>query len=304
MATARDLASTLVYHPLGHLRQRGLADSAPLGWSGSPSMRRFLTDSALVLPGRLGATWRQEFSRRRLLERLPSVKWFYQVVSQIEDLGPFEALHWMDGVSPDAVARRRHGWIALFWSGSLQSEDWTASRLGRLAQDPRDRAISLETPWPSGISPDGMVFLERSPYGPTWAYFESERTARGEARVRRKLNGDGCPVLIVCWTDDAESVFQDLGSGMGIPLLTTTIKRLEAHGPLDNFGGWSMHRQPPRIDQGRRASWLLLDSAPRGRCSGVNANLILRIFAGRQPDLGRISSLSLTLEGTPSDKGM
>ena len=31
----------------------------------------------------------------------------------------------------------------------------------------------------SGISPDGMVFLERSPYGPTWAYFEYERTARG-----------------------------------------------------------------------------------------------------------------------------
>ena len=34
-----------------------------------------------------------------------------------------------------------------------------------------------------GISPDGMVFLERSPYGPTRAYFEYERTARGEARV-------------------------------------------------------------------------------------------------------------------------
>ena len=100
-----------------------------------------------------------------------------------------------------------------------------------------------------------MVFLERSPYGPTC--FEYERTARGEARVGRKLNGDGCPVLIVCWNDDAESVFQDLGGGMGIPLLTTTIKRLEEHGPLDNFGCWSMYGQQPRIGQGRRASWLL-----------------------------------------------
>ena len=97
----------------------------------------------------------------------------------------------------------------------------------------------------SGISPEGMVFLERSPYGPTRAYFEYERTARGEARVRRKFNGDGCPVLIVCWNDDAESVFQRLGSGMGIPLLTTTIKRLEEHGPLDNFGCWSVYGQPP-----------------------------------------------------------
>ena len=99
----------------------------------------------------------------------------------------------------------------------------------------------------SGISPEGMVFLERSPYGPTRAYFEYERTARGKARVRRKFNGDGCPVLIVCWNDDAESVFQDLGSGMGIPLLTTTIRRLEEHGPLDNFGCWSMYGQPALI---------------------------------------------------------
>ena len=93
--------------------------------------------------------------------------------------------------------------------------------------------------------------------GPTRAYFEYERTARGEARVGRKFNGDGGPVLIVCWNDDAESVFQRLGSGMGIPLLTTTIKRLEKHGPLGNFGCWSMYGQPARIGQGRRASWLL-----------------------------------------------
>ena len=119
----------------------------------------------------------------------------------------------------------------------------------------------------SGISPDGMVFLERSPYGPTWAYFEYERTARGEARVGRKLNGDGCPVLIVCWNDEAESVFQDLGSGMGISLLTTTIKRLEEHGPLGNFGCWSVYGQPARIGQGRRASWLL----PRCAHGGVTA---------------------------------
>ena len=79
--------------------------------------------------------------------------------------------------------------------------------------------------------------------------------------------GDGCPVLIVCWNDEAESVFQDLGSGMGIPLLTTTIKRLEEHGPLGNFGCWSVYGQPARIGQGRRASWLL----PRCAHGGVTA---------------------------------
>ena len=43
------------------------------------------------------------------------------------------------------------------------------------------------------ITPDGMVFLELSPFGPTWACFEYERTARGQARILRKLNAFGSP---------------------------------------------------------------------------------------------------------------
>ena len=94
--------------------------------------------------------------------------------------------------------------------------------------------------------------------------------------------GDGCPVLIVCWNDDAESVFQRLGSGMGIPLLTTTIKRLEEHGPLGNFGCWSVYGQPSHrpgsacfmAPATMRASW---------RYSGVNANLILRTWGDTLP---------------------
>ena len=159
----------------------------------------------------------------------------------------------------------------------------TIIRLSGVARNPaKARGLPVAAGWrsweqlkASGISPDGMVFLERSPHGPTRAYFEYERTARGEARVGRKLRGygsadrgDGCPVLIVCWNDDAESVFQRLGSGMGIPLLTTTIKRLEEHGPLGNFGCWSMYGQPARIGQGRRASWLLPRCAHGGATAG------------------------------------
>ena len=154
LATTRDLtalagvSSSATYKRLGELRDLGLLGSASLGWCGSLSMRWFLTDLALSVLSRLGITWHQEFSRCRLLERLPSVEWFYQVVSQIEDLGSFEAFHWMNGVSLDAVVRYQHGWVALFWSGSFQSEDWIASRLGRLAQDLRDLSVSLEAPWP------------------------------------------------------------------------------------------------------------------------------------------------------------
>ena len=99
-----------------------------------------------------------------------------------------------------------------------------------------------------GISPDGLVFLERSPFGPTWAYFEYERSARGEGRVRRKLNGygserrgDDWPTLMVCWSDSVEEMFQRVGRETRVPMLTTTIKRLAEHGPLGNQGCWSSY---------------------------------------------------------------
>ena len=41
----------------------------------------------------------------------------------------------------------------------------------------------------TGIRPDALVWLERSPYGPGWRYFEYERRARGRVRVERKLSG-------------------------------------------------------------------------------------------------------------------
>ena len=105
-----------------------------------------------------------------------------------------------------------------------------------------------------GISPDGLVFMERSPFGPTWAYFEYERSARGEGRIRRKLNGygsdrrgDDWPTLVVCWNEPVEKVFQEVGVAGGIPMLTTTIDRLAEYGPLDNEGCWSMRGKPVLI---------------------------------------------------------
>ena len=154
LATARDLmslskvGSTLVYDRLGELRDLNLVDCVSLGWYGPLSMRWFLTDAALSLLGCLGSTWHEEFTRCRLLERLPSVELFYPVAAGIDDLGPFRSFHWLDGVSVDAVARYQHGWIALFWSGPLQSEDWIAARLGRMAADLRGMSVTRDSPWP------------------------------------------------------------------------------------------------------------------------------------------------------------
>jgi hypothetical protein len=105
-----------------------------------------------------------------------------------------------------------------------------------------------------GIAPDGMVLLEHGPFGPGWHYVEYELSARGERRVSEKLRGflpdrrqDNFPVLVVSWNDAAEAVFQRLGGGTGLRMLTTTKKRLETSGPLNHPDCWSMYGEPVTI---------------------------------------------------------
>ena len=154
LATARDLTDltgfspSMVYLRLGQLKDLGLVDSVSLGWSFALSMRWFLTDSGLLALGRLGSTWHEEPARCRLLDRLPSVEWFYPAAVGVRDMGAFEGFRWFDNVSLDAMARYEQGWIALFWSGFFQSEDRIASRFARLGPDLRQMSVSPELPWP------------------------------------------------------------------------------------------------------------------------------------------------------------
>ena len=157
LATAGDLAglssfgSTTVYTHLGELRDAGLVISASLGWFSPVSMRWFLTDLALSGLGRLGSTWHEEPARCRLLERLPSVEWFYSVAASVRSLGEFEAFHWCDNLSVDAVVRYERGWVALIWSGFYQSESRIAARFSRLGPDLREMSVSPVSPWPGQI---------------------------------------------------------------------------------------------------------------------------------------------------------
>ena len=70
------------------------------------------------------------------------------MVSEIKDLGAFQSFHWLDHVSIDAVVRYQHGWVAMFWSGSFQSEDAIATRLESLSKDLRELSVSRKPPWP------------------------------------------------------------------------------------------------------------------------------------------------------------
>ena len=115
LATARDLtglmgfSQSMVYAWLGHLKKQGLVDSVYLGWSAPISMHWFLTDQALSGLGRLGSNWHEEPARCRLLERFPSVEWFYLAAAGVRDMGAFEGFNWFDNVSVDAIARYERG---------------------------------------------------------------------------------------------------------------------------------------------------------------------------------------------------
>ena len=104
-----------------------------------------------------------------------------------------------------------------------------------------------------GIVPDGVVYLARSPFGPSWFYIEYERSARGLARIWRKMRGFNSPlrvtdwpVLVVCRDpgrretpgNTPEDRFHRVGEEMGIRMLTTTIDRLAEHGPISNGDCW------------------------------------------------------------------
>ena len=465
LASTKDLAGVMqvdvhpLYRKLWILQEEGYLGSARLGCTQQRSLRWYMTDRGVGAVGRVGLTWHEEAHRCWLLDKVPLLEWFYQVVSDVENLGKMEEFLWIDGLSFDAAARFERGWIAIFWSGFLQSEFQIEDRILRFSKDVLELNAVGESAWPGmfcfvvsdewqrelvmqvirrnrlddmvsvwcvsdglrwgvrtplrsrgwiyqpvytrsigswpwskrvesslwsgnggtglnrvfdaiaqfpgisskmlamiagvedstksvgryirvllsggfigrtwnndgyryhilprgldrlirrdrvkysdyrsraqasswikvprlrkhedgimstlsqfgaagapvasgwrfwehlggagGIAPDGLVYLRQSPYGPGWYYLEYERSARGEYRVGRKLLGyssgrrrNNWPVLMVCWGDSAERVFQDVGSDLKVRMLTTTVDRLEQYGPMNNLECWSDYGNP------------------------------------------------------------
>ena len=101
------------------------------------------------------------------------------------------------------------------------------------------------------IAPDGLVYVEHSPYGPGWHYLEYERSARGRNRVERKMRGytaplrmNDWPVLMVVWDREAEIVFQQVGQQAGVPMITSTVERIKKYKVVGDPRCWSMYGEP------------------------------------------------------------
>ena len=104
------------------------------------------------------------------------------------------------------------------------------------------------------VSPDAMVLLEDNIFGAGWVYFENELSARTPKRAAAKQKNylapsrrDRRPVLVVCWNDNAEKNFQQVGQEARLPMLTTTVARIKDSGPFGTFDCWSLYGHKVRI---------------------------------------------------------
>ena len=163
----------------------------------------------------------------------------------------FRLLAVMDRTSAEAM-----------WS-TLRMDDWTTGRVSESHQygvmDVAAHFLAAGCPvaagwrenlpmgYSGGIVPDWMVLLSNTTFLPGWHYGEYERSAQDPDPVTKKMTGfdsplrvNSWPVLVVSASDTAEQVFHDVGAGMGLPMLTTTIDRARQHGVAGGAGCWRL----------------------------------------------------------------
>ena len=134
--------------------------------------------------------------------------------------------------------------------GLEQHEDGVMAVMGWFME----RGLACASGWRSwehlggggGIAPDGIVYLEASPFGPGWHYLEYERWAQGRTRVGRKLNGyvaegrqDSWPVLFVVESPRVEETFREVGVELSVKMATATMRRLRSGGVFAE-GAWNV----------------------------------------------------------------
>ena len=133
---------------IAELHKAGLLKYDVLGWTRKGVRRWWLTGHAPQMVDSPGPTWHDDGNRGYLLHRLPLAETFYRVAGSVEGLGKVGAFQWIADRSLDAAVRYEYGWVAILWSGFMESESHFRSRLTDLGRDLLDLAATGESPWP------------------------------------------------------------------------------------------------------------------------------------------------------------
>lgn len=136
LASAGDLAGVTglsrveVNRRLQLLREAGLTECAELSWYRRRSPRWWLTDRCLALmEWPVGWSWQDEGGRAQLLQRLAVVEGLYSLAGLDYGLGPFREFRWVYGHGFEAAARYQGGWVALWWSGIMETRSRFSDRI-------------------------------------------------------------------------------------------------------------------------------------------------------------------------------
>ena len=137
------LDQSRVYARLWELQALGLVEYYSLGATRGKVNRWWVSQLGLERLGLMDLAWQQPGSLGQLLGRLPSVKWFYGVAASLPGMGRLESFQWFTGSSWDAAVRFERGWVALFWSGLLQTEGRLRQLFSGLAGDLRRYSVEF-----------------------------------------------------------------------------------------------------------------------------------------------------------------
>ncbi len=149
LAQARGLSPSTMYPALREVKRAGLATSTAMGAARGKLEAWFFTQSALEIMGLRHDSWHLPGERARLLEHFPLTDRFYRAANSRRDMGQLKQFSWFSGLSLDAAATYERGWVALFWSGRLETGRGLTRRLTRLGQHMVDYSLTEEPAWPA-----------------------------------------------------------------------------------------------------------------------------------------------------------
>ena len=119
-----------------------------LGWEGGLAGRAWLTDKLREdLDLRYGYCDEPWFLARRL-ERLPLVEHCYPAVAQVEGLGQIRQIAWHEQLCIDASVYFEHGWVAMLYSGLLETRTDIRERVSLTASQITEYSGGRTDAWP------------------------------------------------------------------------------------------------------------------------------------------------------------